>query len=524
MLILVDAFTRGQQHLAANGPAGGAFSDWVPGFGTGMIVVSLFAALGAVVHLILIRRRDLSQLVDEVGARGADKDDSFHWRFCNIVQEAEAATGIRPIRPVVLPSMSCNSFALQSAEGEAAIGVTEGFLARLNRAELSAVVAHEAAHLVHGDTRLTTTACSLVRAFDSMQCLIASMVEKQPTKARQFAMQEHSFSFVPLQFVLWALSFLGYTVTHLISVAISRQLEFLADAHAVDMCREPLALAESLYTASSRSSRARSYGGIPPRFGSLFLLSPTFSRLDERQSFAARLFSTHPPLTERLRRLLKWARTDLESLKSKDRAAPFQPAKPAKAEAKFLVRNDSEWLGPMPIAEIILLPYFSTLTWVARAGTTDLMRAETVPEFTEHFQAAGDLVGGARACPRCRVGLQKADYEGAPIHACPRCRGALLGAGIIERIIARRNRRFTADEIIRARDWRELQSGGLHELCEFPPTRCPECGGPTHKAFHSYMTRVVVDRCASLDCGAVWYDGGELETIQILVEEQTAQT
>jgi Zn-finger nucleic acid-binding protein len=109
-------------------------------------------------------------------------------------------------------------------------------------------------------------------------------------------------------------------------------------------------------------------------------------------------------------------------------------------------------------------------------------------------------------------------YEGAPTLHCTFCTGYLLKPGVLERIVARQEVTFGEAEVLKALAWRKAQpERSLREAPGGLVIPCPECGHAMSKAFHLMLTRVVIDRC-SYD-GTVWLDAGELETIQILVEE-----
>jgi len=115
------------------------------GFSFGQMAgwVSAVAVAVAFVHFLIARSKTLDSVLDILGAKSADPRDRYHQVFTNLVAEAESATGIRPIRPVVIPTPGCNAFAVADGKGRAALGVTEGLLTRLERNELSAGVAHE---------------------------------------------------------------------------------------------------------------------------------------------------------------------------------------------------------------------------------------------------------------------------------------------------------------------------------------------------------------------------------------------
>jgi Zn-finger nucleic acid-binding protein len=121
-------------------------------------------------------------------------------------------------------------------------------------------------------------------------------------------------------------------------------------------------------------------------------------------------------------------------------------------------------------------------------------------------------------CPHCHVHLVARTYEGAPVLHCPYCQGHLLKSGVLERVVARRETTFEKDHVAQVNAWRRAQpETALRDAPAGAVVDCPECGKPMSKAFHLMLTRVVLDRCAR--DGHVWLDGGELEAVQILVEE-----
>src|SRR5579872_569453 len=78
-----------------------------------VLVASVGATAIAVIHFFFARSRSLDDLLEQIGTKPADPLDSYHKPFIDIVQEAEAATGIHDIRVVVLPNSGCNAFSLQ---------------------------------------------------------------------------------------------------------------------------------------------------------------------------------------------------------------------------------------------------------------------------------------------------------------------------------------------------------------------------------------------------------------------------
>ena len=493
------------------------------------IIATTIALITAIIHFYFARKQSLNEILNQLGAISSDKRDEYHKFFINIVHEAEAATGIRPILPVVIPSAGCNAFSVEDGFHFTAIGVTEGALSRLCRSELTAVVSHEAAHLVSGDSRLATTVSNILGIFDRLRSLFTKSKLWQvlsKTRASVFLILAKPF--------LWILPTLGMFVTNFIYMVISRKREFLADANAVDMCKDPLSLASALYKISQRY---RGSFDVPKGFASLFILNPQISRLDEERGFFANLFSTHPPVADRLKKLMVWARTDVIEIKKNLQNGGFQPdgngansnnnaastsvgVSAAKQESpEFFAHIKEKWEGPFTPLQILSLDTIKPSTFVCSASDDKIVRAGDNELLLQLFIKRMSGVVSKNRCPRCNVPLVEMPYEGTFILHCNFCGGDLLKYGVLEKMLARKDKKFSADEIESVKTWRKLQKVNVFEFDGFPNIRCPLCGTIMAKMFHTMLTAVVVDRCFNKGCRAIWCDGRELEKIQILVEE-----
>ncbi|HEY5039569.1 MAG TPA: zinc metalloprotease HtpX, partial [bacterium] len=321
--------------------------------------------------------------------------------------------------------------------------------------------------------------------------------------------------------VLWAISGLGYLITKLISMAISRQREYLADADGVQMCKDPFALAESLYKISRRYR-----GDTPDTYSSLFIMNPSDSDLDDQDGFVPNLFSNHPPISKRLEKILNWAKADIETLKEKDEqeekveaatlaAVASTPGTPA----SFMTFRDNQWVGPFTPLQLLSMSFTNPATWVCPTGSQQVSKASDVPELLPLFQKQVQGSVSKNNCPRCKVPLVTIRYEGSEVENCTFCKGYLLRAGVLERLITREEVTFTPEEIKKAKIWRDSQKGPLIQRDHFPEIKCPYCLSVMCKGILSMLTQVVVDHCSDETCGAIWCDGGELETIQMLIED-----
>lgn len=463
------------------------------------------------IHFAAARNQPLERLLKLLGAEEADPLDSYHGRFLNVVQEAEAATGIKPIRAVIIPDMGLNAFSLDNGRGEAVIGITEGLLGRLDRSELTAVVSHEAAHLAHKDSELTTTLYSLTAVFAKLAKLFGNFRYLGRMRFRSRGGGAGLALILLMQLVLWALSAVGCALTRILYLAISRNREYLADAHAAHMCKDPLSLAEALnkIAGSSRGNFAQADG-----LATVFIVSPRLSFLDEMEGAWADLFSTHPPVQKRMKKLLDWAKVNLDAIKKKA---------PGRSESTFLYKDEKGWQGPASPQEMMMQGLLLPETWVAPLGTNEIGHATDYAELVTLLNNGEARKGNAARgrCPRCKVtGLIETEYEGTFVLRCRFCQGHLLKKGVLERMIVRHEKAFSDDAILKTREvWLSQHRKKLKASCPWPHTKCPFCEGQMLKSFHTLHTRVVIDRC--LTCGAIWCDSGELEMIQIIVEKQT---
>jgi heat shock protein HtpX len=248
------------------------------------LVVAALAAAGA------FRYGDRVVLAS-AGARevSAGEEPRLH----NIVEGLAIAAGIPKPRVYVIPEAAPNAFATGRDPGHAAIAVTRGLLDTMNRVELEGVIAHEIAHVVDRDVLLGTIVATLVGAV----VLVAELVLRATLWGAGGSRRRggEPALLVALPFLL-----LAPLAAQVVRFAISREREFLADAQGALLTRYPPGLAQAL----RKIAAAR---GVPMRASHaatahLWISQP--SRLEgERTGWLERLFSTHPPIEERIRRL-----------------------------------------------------------------------------------------------------------------------------------------------------------------------------------------------------------------------------
>lgn len=221
-------------------------------------------------------------------ARPLDRANAEHRQLHNIVNEMALAAGLPRPRVFVIPDSAPNALAAGRDPEHAVLGVTQGLLNLLDREETQGVVAHEMAHIGNRDTLTMTLVAVLLGAMVLLSDWARRSLYFGGRKRRQSLL---------LAAVVLALAALGPLLSRLIAMAVSRQLEFLADATAARFTRNPLGLARALEKiAASSSPLRRATRGT----AHLFFAHPWPRRIDAREGRFADLFSTHPPIHRRI--------------------------------------------------------------------------------------------------------------------------------------------------------------------------------------------------------------------------------
>jgi len=221
-------------------------------------------------------------------------------RLHNIVDGLAIAAGIPKPRAYVVPEQAPNAYATGRDPEHSSIAVTQGLLDAMNRVELEGVVAHEMSHILDRDMLVGTIVATLVGAV----VLISEFFMRALWWGGVGGRRGNDRGGGPAEAVLFAvglvLLILAPIVGQVVRFAMSRQREYLADAQGAMLTRYPPGLTAALKKIAAASS-------IPMRSANnatahLWLNQP--SRIQgERMGPLERLFSTHPPIEDRIRRL-----------------------------------------------------------------------------------------------------------------------------------------------------------------------------------------------------------------------------
>lgn len=218
------------------------------------------------------------------GAQEISKNDAPElWR---VVENLSIASGMSMPKVYIIDDPAPNAFATGRDPNHAIVGATTGLLDIMDKRELEAVMAHEMSHVRNYDIRVSMIAFGLVSAIGLFADLALRMMFYSDDRDRDVNPIVYA-----LGLIVVILAPLLATITQL---AVSRQREYLADASGVLLTRDTEGLASAL-------EKLRQYGRPMQKQSSstanLFMNNPL------KPGFFSKLFSTHPPLEDRIARL-----------------------------------------------------------------------------------------------------------------------------------------------------------------------------------------------------------------------------
>ncbi|MEP0546874.1 MAG: M48 family metallopeptidase [Rhodothermales bacterium] len=280
---------------AATMPA--TFDWWEPGL-LALVAAGVLATVGVASGVRTLMLRSGGPAVAEMmGGRvvSPETSDPDERRLHNVVEEMALASGVPvPVVYVLPDEPAINAFAAGYSIDDAVVAVTDGALHALTRDELQGVIAHEFSHLLNRDSRLNIRLTGLI--FGILALGIAGrLLLRSSFYARGGKKNQGALVMLAVGLALFLAGYLGVVFGRIIRAAVSRQREVLADAAAVQFTRNPVGLAGALKKIGAAGSTIQN--------GSAEEISHFFFANGMRRGLVGRLWATHPPLTERIRRL-----------------------------------------------------------------------------------------------------------------------------------------------------------------------------------------------------------------------------
>lgn len=216
-------------------------------------------------------------------ARAEPMEESDHPQYFQMVRELSQRAEIPMPKLYLIPQDQPNAFATGRNYNHSAVAVTAGITRLLSTDELRGVVAHELAHVKHRDILIQSVAATIGAAITYIGYMLM-----------WFGSDNNS----PLGLVgALAMVLLAPLAAGIIQMAVSRQREYAADAGGAAICGNPESLASALLRLEQGAADIPMRGRVSEASEPLYIVKPFKSK------GLAGLFSTHPPIEERVRRL-----------------------------------------------------------------------------------------------------------------------------------------------------------------------------------------------------------------------------
>ena len=206
----------------------------------------------------------------------------------NIVRNLAIRASLPMPRVFIIPEQTPNAFATGRNENHAVVAVTEGIMRILNKEELEGVIAHELSHIKNKDMLISSIAATIAGAIS----MLATMAQWAAIFGGGSSSDEDSGGGI---IGLIAMAIFAPLAAAVIQMAISRSREYLADAGGASITKNPYGLASALEKLTKASQIIPM--NAKPSTAHLFIVNPLSGKA------FMNLFSTHPPLAERIARL-----------------------------------------------------------------------------------------------------------------------------------------------------------------------------------------------------------------------------
>jgi heat shock protein HtpX len=267
-----------------------------------------FALIGAGVWFTLAYFFHQSIIDLSVGGKKVERKDQPG--LYNALENLCISRGITTPGLRVIDTPALNAFASGIRDGHYTITVTSGLLETLNKDELEAVLAHELTHVRNADVRMLVIAVIFVGIFSFVTEIVfrgvmnsGVSVSRRSSSSSGSSRSSSSSSdsgkggggFILAIVVALVLIAIAYALAMVIRFSLSRRREFLADAGAVELTKNPDAMISALHKISGHADIPRAPGEVREMF------------IENDSAHFAGLFATHPPIEKRIAALVKFA-------------------------------------------------------------------------------------------------------------------------------------------------------------------------------------------------------------------------
>ena len=255
--------------------------------------IAPLALTGVAIWFLIAYFANTAIIRKATGARPLERRENM--RVYNMVENLCMSQGMTMPKVNVIENSSLNAFASGINDKTYTVSLTRGIINHLNNDELEGVIAHELAHIRNRDVRLLIVSIVFVGIFAVLAQLAFRSLLYAPRINRRSNGKGGAIVMIVIILIALFVAAIGYFFATLMRFAISRKREYLADAAAAEMTRNPMALASALRKISRNPNIA---SVTRDDIAQLFIEHPR----PKNNFFSAflGLFATHPPIKKRI--------------------------------------------------------------------------------------------------------------------------------------------------------------------------------------------------------------------------------
>ena len=251
-----------------------------------------FILVGVIIWFAIAYFANVRIINSATNAKSLERKENM--RVYNLVENLCMTKGMKTPKIQVIEDDSLNAFASGINERTYTVTLSRGIINKLNDEELEAVIAHELSHIRNRDVRLLIVSIVFVGIF----AIIAEITIRSAFRSSSRSRSDNKGSAAAILLIAFVVAIVGYFFASLMRFAISRKREYLADAGAAEMTRNPMALASALRRISEDSCiEAVKRNDV----AQLFIEHPK-EKTKKNSLFSGLngLFATHPPIKKRI--------------------------------------------------------------------------------------------------------------------------------------------------------------------------------------------------------------------------------
>lgn len=264
---------------------------------SGFISTFPWITVGVIIWFLIAWGSHSSMIMRATGSRSLERRENK--RVYNLVENLCIASGMKMPKVNVIEDDSLNAFASGINQRTYTVSLSRGIIDKLNDEELEAVIAHELTHIQNRDVRLLIVSIIFVGIFAFIAEMLFRSMIYGGGRSRSSSNSKGKGGLAII--IALALAAVGYILSLVFRFAISRKREFMADAGAAEMTKNPQALASAL----------RKISGDPTieaverhDVAQMFIEHPLDKKKKGSSGFSlASVFATHPPIEKRIKLL-----------------------------------------------------------------------------------------------------------------------------------------------------------------------------------------------------------------------------